>query len=105
MEYVCGSLAEKQVALFSDNSPTVSWVQRMASHSSRVAEQLIRVLAIRFNLQKVCPITMLHIAGNQYAMINIPSHSFGSEPKWQFKTDCELLAFFNNTFPLPQKSS
>ncbi len=41
MEHVCGSLAEKQVALFSDNSPTVSWVQRMASHSSLVAKQLI----------------------------------------------------------------
>jgi hypothetical protein len=27
MEHVCGSLAEKRVTLFSNNSPTVSWVQ------------------------------------------------------------------------------
>ena len=27
MEHVCGPLAEKCVALFSNNSPTVSWVQ------------------------------------------------------------------------------
>jgi hypothetical protein len=29
MEHVCGTLKEKQVALFSNNSPTVSWVERM----------------------------------------------------------------------------
>jgi hypothetical protein len=27
MEHVCGSLAEKRVTFFSNNSPTVSWVQ------------------------------------------------------------------------------
>ena len=77
----------------------------MASHSSLVAEQLIRVLALRFNLQKVCPITTLHIAGDQNAMTDIPSSSFGSKPKWHFKTDIDLLTFFNATFPLPQKNS
>ncbi len=52
MEHVCGPLAEKRIALFSNNIPTVSWVQRMACRSSLVAEQLIRVLALQFNLQK-----------------------------------------------------
>ena len=48
MEHVCGPLAEKRITLFSNNSPTVSWVQQMACHSSSslVAEQLIRVLAL-----------------------------------------------------------
>jgi hypothetical protein len=41
MEHVCGSLAEKWVTIFSNNSPTVSWVQWMACCSSLVAEQLI----------------------------------------------------------------
>ena len=104
MEHACGTLTEKRVALFSDNSPTVSWVQRMASRSSLVAEQLIRVLALRFNIQTVCPITTLHIAGDQNAMTDIPSRSFGSEPKWHFKTDIDLLTFFNATFPLPQQN-
>jgi hypothetical protein len=35
MEHVCGPLAEKRIALFSNNSPTVSWVQRMACCSSK----------------------------------------------------------------------
>jgi hypothetical protein len=105
MEHVCGPLVEKKVAIFSDNSPTVSWVQRMACRSSLVAEQLIRVLALRFNIHKVCPITTLHIAGDQNAMTDIPSRSFGSEPKWHFHTDLDLLTFFNKTFSLPQKDS
>jgi hypothetical protein len=52
MEHVCGSLAKKRVALFNNNSPTVSWVQRMAACCSLVAEQLIQILALRFNIQK-----------------------------------------------------
>ena len=27
MDHICGPLAEKRIALFSNNSPTVSWVQ------------------------------------------------------------------------------
>ena len=46
MEHICGPLAEKHIALFSNNNPTVSWVQQMACCSSLVAEQLIRVLAL-----------------------------------------------------------
>jgi hypothetical protein len=101
MEQVCGPLAEKRIALFSDNSPTVSWVERMACRSSLVAEQLILVLALRFNIQKVCPITTLHIAGDQNSMTDIPSRSFGSEHKWHFKSEHDLLTFFNVNFTLP----
>jgi hypothetical protein len=65
MEHVCTDLAEKRVALFSNNSPSVGWVQCMAVRSSLVAEQLIWVLALHFNIQRFCPITMLHICGDQ----------------------------------------
>jgi hypothetical protein len=41
MEHICGPLTKKRVALFSNNSSTISWVHRMASHSSLVAKQLI----------------------------------------------------------------
>ncbi len=105
MEHICSLLTKKPVALFSNNSPTVSWVHCMASCSSLVAEQLIRVLALCFNLQKICPTTMLHIAGDQNQMTDIPSRSFGSESKWHFKTDKDLLTFFNSHFPLPTQNS
>jgi hypothetical protein len=73
----------------------------MACRSSLVAEQLIHVLVLRFNLQKVCPITTLHIAGDQNSMTDIPSRSFGSEQKWHFKSELDLLIFFNCHFTLP----
>jgi hypothetical protein len=98
MEQVCGTLEEKRVALFSNNSPMISWVQRMASRSSLVAEQLIQVLALRLNLQKVCLITMLLIAGDQNLMTDIPSRLFGSKPKWHFKLEAEVLTYFNCNF-------
>jgi hypothetical protein len=41
MEHDCICLAERRVVLLSNNTPSVSWVQRMAVHSSIVAEQLI----------------------------------------------------------------
>ena len=46
MEEVCGDLREAHTALFSDNDPTVRWVQRMASRQSEVAAQLLRALAL-----------------------------------------------------------
>ncbi len=39
-------LQEKRVTLFSDNSPTVGWVTRLASKWPVVAEQLIQALAL-----------------------------------------------------------
>jgi hypothetical protein len=105
MEHVCGPLTEKRIALFSDNSPIVSWVEQIACRSSLVTEQLICVLALRFNIQKVCPITTLHIAGDQNSMTDIPSRSFGSEHKWHFKSEHDLLTFFNVNFTLPLQNS
>ncbi len=101
IENVCTDLAEKQVALFSNNSSSVGWVQRKAIHSSLVAEQLIQILALRFNIQHICPITTLHICGDQNSMTNILSSLFGSKQKWHFQLEEELLTFFNVNFPLP----
>jgi hypothetical protein len=83
----------------------VSWVQRMACRSSLIAEQLIRVLALRMNAQRSCSLTTLHIAGDQNTTTDIPSRSFGSNQKWHFKTENDLLIFFNSSFPLPLKNS
>jgi hypothetical protein len=78
MESVCGNLQEKNVALFSNNSPTVGWVQRLATCGSLVLANLIRALALRLKLHGTCPITPLHIAGEENSMTDIPLHLFGS---------------------------
>ena len=105
MEQVCTDLDNAHVALFSDNSPTVHWVERLASRHSYVAMQLIRALALRLRIRNTSPLTPLHIAGVQNAITDIPSRSFGSVPKWHCHTDHDLLTLFNSMFPLPSQAS
>jgi len=104
MESVCGSLREKRVALLSDNSPTVGWVHRLATWGTMVSAHLIRALALQLKLNGTCPITPLHIAGEENSMTDIPSRSFGSEPKWHCKSNTNLLILFNNLFPFPLRT-
>jgi hypothetical protein len=72
IEHMCTMLREKKVALFSNNSPTVSCFQQMACRSSLIAEQLMHVLTLRISAQRSCPLTTLHIAGDQTSMTDIP---------------------------------
>ena len=104
MEEVC-TVANAHVALFSDNSPTVHWVQRLAAKHSTVAMQLVRALALRLQLTGASPLTPMHIAGVNNSLTDIPSRSFGSNPAWFCKTDTQLLTLFNSTFPLPNQAS
>ena len=104
MEDVC-EVENSHVALFSDNSPTVHWVQRLAAKHSTVAMQLIRALALRLQLAKASPLTPMHIAGVNNSLTDIPSRSFGSDAAWYCKTDAQLLTLFNKTFPLPNQGS
>lgn len=105
MEDVCGVAPGCHVALFSDNSPTVGWVTRMAAKRSLVAAQLLRALALRLKTKGASPLTPFHVAGCENAMADIPSRSWGSEPQWTCKTDNQLLTLFNLKFPLPTQMS
>jgi hypothetical protein len=105
MEKVCDPKPGAHIALFSDNSPTVSWVRRLAAKGSLVAGELLRALALRMKQRQVSPLTTLHIAGQKNAMTDIPSRSFGSEKKWYCKNDDELLTLFNRSYPLPNQNS
>jgi hypothetical protein len=105
MEEVCDPQPGAHIALFSDNSPTVSWVCRMAAKGSLVAGELLRALALRMKQKHVSPLTTLHIAGQKNAMTDIPSRSFGSEKKWYCKNDDDLLTLFNSAYPLPNQNS
>ncbi len=69
---MCPSLREKRVTLFSDNSPTVSWVTGLASRKSLVAEHLVQALTLRLKTMHVCPLTPLHIEGKLNAIADVP---------------------------------
>jgi hypothetical protein len=98
-------LALKHVALFSDNSLTISWVTKMASRKLRVAAQLVRALALRLNISRSCPLTPIHIPGVENALTDIPSRSFGSVLEWHCKSHNDILTLFNSKFPLPNQTS
>ena len=66
---------------------------------------MLRVLALRMHKARVSPLTTMHIAGSRNQMTDIPSRSFGSEPKWHCHSDDQLLTLFNSLFPLPNKNS
>lgn len=105
MECVCTFALALHMALFSNTSPTIAWVIKLAACSSLVARQLIRSLGLCLKLKQVSPLTMLHIAGTVNAMMDVPSTSFGSEPKWYCKTDNKILKLYNCLFPLPNQQS
>jgi hypothetical protein len=105
MESACGNLWEKRVALFINNSPTVGWIQCLATHGSMVSAHLIRALALWLKLNGTYPITPLHIAGDENSMTDIPSQYFGSKPKWHCRSNTNLLTLFNNIFPIPSQNS
>ena len=77
----------------------------MATRRDGVAGELLRALALRLKESKVSPLTALHVPGIQNAMTDIPSCSFGSEPKWHCTNDTDFLNLFNKHFPLPQQAS
>jgi hypothetical protein len=82
IEGVCKDLCKKRIALFSNNSLTVGWVTRLASKRSIIAENLIQALELRLKTQHACPLTPMHIEGKRSAISDVPSQSFGSNPKW-----------------------
>ena len=65
MEGTAKDLCHKHIALFSDNSPSVSWVTKMASRKSRVAAQLVRALALRLNIPTNVPSDPSTYSGHQ----------------------------------------
>ena len=72
MEEVCPKLRAACVSLFSDNSPTIGWVKRLAARGSLLAMQLVRALTLLFKKAGESPLTSLHIAGEGNSMTDIP---------------------------------
>ncbi len=103
-EIVC-DLREHNIALFSDNTSTVSWVTHLSSRHSIIAASLIPALALWLKTHQSYPLMPQHIKGKENAITAIPSCSFGTEPEWHFKSNTEVITFFNSHFPLPNKTS
>ncbi len=105
MEDVIGNLKEANIALFSDNTPTISWVTHLASCHSIVVANLVAALALHLKKLRCCPLMPQQIKGKENSITDIPSRSFGSVPQWHFKWNNYLQNFFNSNFPLPNQIS
>jgi hypothetical protein len=105
MEEIVCDLTEVNIALFSNNTPTISWVTCLASRHSIIAANLMAALALCLKKLRCCPLTPQHIKGINNTIPDIPSCSFGSVPQWHFKSNNELQTFFKSHFPLPNQTS
>jgi hypothetical protein len=104
IEAIAPDIAHRHIALFSDNFPMVSWVDKMALQRLCIAAQLVRTLALQLNIKRTCLLTPVHITGVENALTDIPSCSFGNVKEWECKTDNDLLTLFNQKFPLPNQA-
>ena len=97
MEEFCPKLRAAHVALFSDNSPTIGWVKRLAARGSMAAMKLVLALTLRLKKDGASSLTPLHIAEEENSMMDITSRLFGSNIYWFCKNDTDLLNLFNKT--------
>jgi hypothetical protein len=105
MEEVCNFEPADHAAVFSDNSPAVSWTDRLATRGSKVSDQFVQALGLRMKEKGVSPLTPLHIKGEENQMTDIPSRSYGSEPSiWYCETEEDLLTLFNDFSPFQRRA-
>ena len=67
--------------------------------------QILRALTIRLKKYGASTLTPLRIDGEENAMTDIPSCSFGSNLSWFCKNDTDPLNLFNKNFPLTKQAS
>ena len=105
VEGVGGDLTEKTIALVGDNTPSIGWINKLASKQSKVAEQLVQAIALLLKTRKACPLITAHIEGKKNEIADVPSRSFGSNKEWHCETNSQFLSLFNSLFPLPNQTS
>ena len=87
--------------LHCDNTPAVSWATRM-SPKSAVAARLVRALALRHRVSAAAPSIIVHVAGKDNDIADIPSRSFLPGSRWHCPDDKQFLTRFASSFPIPQ---
>jgi hypothetical protein len=88
-----------------DNTPTVSWVTKMASKASTpISGRLIRGLAILLYCHKAGSLLTLHVPGDDNTMADIASRPTKAKEmfgKNSVASDADFCSAFSLEFPLP----
>ena len=96
-------LRHVHVAAWCDNTPTVSWTNKLSATRSPIAGRLTRALAMHIHINEASLLTSLSIAGIDNTMANTTSRTFHCNTamdKTFSITDSEFLLTFNSSFPL-----
>ena len=95
------------VAIYCDNTPTVSWTRRLNSTKSRIAARLVRALALRMRDLHTSPLAALSIAGIDNTMADFSSRTFHRRTKENpvfLIDDFAFLTSFATAFPIPAQA-
>ena len=100
LESVAPTLRHKHVFVYSDNSPSVAWVTKMATKTAKsdAAHRLVRGLALRQRMLESAPVSIAHVAGVDNALADI-----ASRPIPQLDDDAAFLTHFDSIFPLQNR--
>jgi hypothetical protein len=64
------------VTAWCDNTPTVSWTNKLSSSKSTIAGRLTRALALRIHANEASPLILVSIAGVKNRMADVASRTF-----------------------------
>jgi hypothetical protein len=100
-------LRHVHVAAWCDNTPTVSWTNKLSASRSSVAGRLTRALAMRLHANEASPLISVSIAGTENTMADTASRTFhrNTATADTFEiSDVEFLQIFSSAFPLQNTS-
>ena len=96
------------MAAWCDNTPIVSWTNKLSASSSPVAGCLTHALAMQIHINEASPLTSLSTASVDNQMANIASRTFhhntATPNAFAIFSNDDFLHLFNSTFPLQDNS-
>jgi hypothetical protein len=101
------ALRHVHVAAWCDNTPTVSWTNKLSSSRSSIAGRLTRALAMRLQANEASPLVSVSIAGTDNTMADTASRTFHRNAATADTfaiSDAEFLHIFSSTFPIQNTS-
>ncbi len=99
-------IKHQPIGTLCNNSPTVSWIEKMASKSrSPMAGRLLRGLAFMLYCYHAGRLTTVHVPGKDNIMADIASRPSKAHALFRAEqpvlSDLKFISAFDNTFPLP----
>ncbi len=94
-------------AAWCNNTPTVSWANKLSSSKSMVTARLVWALVLQLHTNQASPLIIWSISGILNVMADTASRMFSQQKADgnTFTIDDTFLHWFNSCFPHPQETS